>query len=228
MPHEPPARFADLAQKFGIQMDILKLWENYKIPRINEYSRLLVLGGPQSVYDPLEKYPSKEDEINLIKNFNKMKKPVLGICLGGQLMAKAFGGRVYPNKVQGRLLKETGFYKVQLTENGESAELFKGFPKSFPVFQWHGDVFELPKNAKLLAIGEKARNQAFVYGKLAYGILFHLEFTPKIVEELVRIDKRWLHEDNYVNEREIIEGAYKNEETLKILMERLFNNWLNL
>jgi GMP synthase (glutamine-hydrolysing) len=228
VPHEHPGRFTDIAQDQGIQVDIIKLWEGQKIPDLGKYSRLLVMGGPQSVYDSLEQYPSRDAEIDSIRIFAQTGKPVLGVCLGSQLISHAFGGKVYPNIVNGQPFKETGFYRVQLTADGQSNPLFRGFPESYDVFQWHGDVFELPVGAKLLATGQNVRNQAFAYGNSIYGTLFHVEITPQIIEELIRVDWEWLHKNNDADERTIIEQAYRNEQTLSELGEKLFSNWLNL
>ena len=174
VPHETPGTFVDTAQDNGIQVEIVNLWEGHKLPSLDQYSRLLVMGGSQSVYDPPVQYPSRNEELESIRAFTQAKKSVLGICLGSQLISNAFGGKVYPNIVDGKRFKETGFYKAQLTKQGQSNPLFKGFPKEFDVFQWHGDVFDLPSGASLLATNEKVRNQAFVYGNLTYGVLFHV------------------------------------------------------
>jgi len=228
VPHEHPGRFTDMAQDNGIQVETFKLWEDHKLPDLSKYSRLLVMGGPQSVYDPLQQYPSRDFEVESVRTFTQMQKPVLGICLGSQLAAYAFGGNVYSNTINGKRFKETGFYKMQLTEQGKSDPLFKGFPKEFDVFHWHGDVFDLPKGATLLATSGNVPNQGFVYGNSTYGILFHVEVMPQMVEELVRVDNQWLHKDNEVDENTMIEQAYKSEKTLRDLGEKLFANWLKL
>lgn len=228
VPHETPGRFADIAQDNDIQVDMVNLCEGHKLPDLNKYSRLLVMGGPQSVYDTLPQYPSRDAEVESIRTFTQAQKPVLGICLGSQLVAYAFGGNVYPNMVNGKQLKETGFYKMQLTEQGKSDPLFRGFPEEFDVFHWHGDVFDLPSETSLLATSEIVPNQAFVYGNSTYGVLFHVEVTPQMVEELVRVDNQWLHKDNEVDENAMIEQAYKIEKTLRGLGGTLFTNWLKL
>ncbi len=226
--HEHPGRFLDITQNNGVQVDIVKLWEGQKLPDLSKYSRLLVMGGPQSVYDSLEQYPSRDIELESIREFTRMGKPVLGVCLGSQLIARAFGGDVYPNKVNGKPFKETGFYKTQLTEEGRSDPLFQGFQESFDVFHWHEDIFDLPTDAKLLATSGNVHNQTFVLSNSAYGVLFHLEITPQMVEELVRVDNQWLHKDNIVDEKTMLEQAYRTEKVLGDLGERLFTNWLNL
>jgi len=228
VPHEHAGRFADMTRDEGIQVDTVRFWESPEVPSHEKYTRLLIMGGPKSVYDSLEQYPSKNIEVDSIREFKRVHKPVLGVCLGCQLVAHAFGGNVYPHKLGGKPFKETGFYRVHLTERGKSDPLFEGFPESFEVFQWHGDVFDLPEGSTLLATDPHVRNQAFSYQSLTYGVLFHIEVTPQMVEELVRVDNEWLHKDDDVDERLIIEKAHKNERILRRLSERLFNNWLTL
>lgn len=228
VPHETSGRFAYIAQDNGIQVDTVRLWEGHKLPDIGKYSRLLIMGGSQSVYDSLQQYPSKDIELESIRTFTQMTKPVLGICLGSQLVAYAFGGNVYPNIVSGKQFKETGFYKMQLTKQGKSDSLFKGFPEEFDVFHWHGDVFDLPEGATLLAASGIVPNQAFVYGNSTYGVLFHVEVTPQMVEELVGVDNQWLYKDNEADENAMVEQAYRSEKIFRDLGEKLFNNWLKL
>ena len=159
--HEHAKRFKDLANDLKIKFDTIGLSGKYKKPNIKDYSRLIIMGGPQSAYDPANKYPSKEFEINAIKEFTKSGKHVLGFCLGSQLIATAFGGKAYANIVNGKKFKETGFYKIQLTKTGKKDKIFKNFPKEFDVFQWHGDVFDIPKNAEFLATANPVKKQAF-------------------------------------------------------------------
>lgn len=227
--HENPGRFLEFFKNEGLEFDIVELWKEYKIPDFKKYTRLLIMGGPQSVYDTINKYPSKDFEIASIKTFTKMQKPVLGLCLGSQLIASAFGGRVYQNIVDGKPFKETGFYKIQLTKDGMSDILLKDFSKSFEVFQWHGDIFDLPKNTSLLATGKNVRNQVFkIKNSKTYGFLFHLEFTPKMVEELIKIDNEWLYKNNKANEKAIMKRAYDYEQKIKELSKKLFQNWFRI
>lgn len=227
--HETSGRFLYLMRKDKIQYDVVELWKNYKVPYFDEYTRLLVMGGPQSAYDSTEKYHSRDFEINSIRKFTALGKPVLGFCLGSQLIAAAFNGRVYQNKVNGKIFKETGFFEMQLTDAGKEDSLFKGFPSNFQAFQWHGDVFDLPNLSSLLVTGQNVRNQAFRYGNTnTYGLLFHFEFTLDMVENLLRIDKEWLHSNNTANEDEILKQACKYDKINGELNKKLFYNWLKL
>jgi GMP synthase (glutamine-hydrolysing) len=103
--------------------------------------------------------------------------PVLGICLGSQLLAKAAGARVYPNAV-----KEIGWYSLELTADAADDPLFARCPPNPTVFQWHGDTFELPPGATHLAQSAACRHQAFRIGQAAWGLQFHLEVTAEMIE----------------------------------------------
>ena len=145
------------------------------------YKAIIILGGPMAVYDDIQ-YLREEE--TLIRNAIKNEVPVLGICLGSQLIAHAVGGRVYRG-----LQKEIGWYDINITDNGKK-DLFNGIGnKDMRVFQWHGDTYELPKTAIIMATS-RIYPQAFRFGS-AIGIQFHLEVTREMI-------KRWLNE--YGNE----------------------------
>lgn len=163
-----------------------------------QYAGIVILGGYMSVYENLT-YLNKEQE--LIRNAQTYGIPVLGICLGSQLIAQALGGRVYKGK-----RKEIGWFDVTLNDEG-MRDIFKGVnTKIIKVFQWHGDTYDLPKTATLLASSE-LYPQAFRIGK-AIGILFHLEVKPEMIlewtkeyslemkQEAIRIDDILIHRKN--------------------------------
>ncbi len=146
---------------------------------IDRYHGLVVLGGPMNA-DQAEAHPHLDTEIRVIRDALERDIPILGICLGAQLIAKALGAKVYANSV-----KEIGWYDVSVTEEGRSDPLFEHFGNSEKIFQWHGDGFELPDGAVRLASSPVCPNQAFRYGEDAYGLQFHLEVDPDLIE-------RWL------------------------------------
>lgn len=138
---------------------------------------LLIMGGPMSVNDA---EPWIREEIRFIRQAIDAGKPVLGLCLGSQLMARALGAKVYPG-----LSFELGMTPVQISDQGRHDAVFQCMPESFDVFQWHGEVFDLPAGAVPLASSEVCL-QAFRYGKQAYGLLFHLELDQLGIEALCR------------------------------------------
>ncbi|MBF0571752.1 MAG: type 1 glutamine amidotransferase [Candidatus Omnitrophica bacterium] len=144
-------------------------------PRI--FKAVVVLGGPMNV-DEEKSFPFLKPENDFIQKVLEAEVPYLGICLGVQLLAKAAGTKVVRSPV-----KEIGWYKIQLTSDGKKDPLFKGFCPQDPVYQWHGDMFQIPSNGKLLATSEGCPHQALRVGKNAYGLQFHIEVTDKSIKE---------------------------------------------
>jgi GMP synthase (glutamine-hydrolysing) len=171
--------------------NLKKLFESdgYKIKTVNvkkddiphdpeQYAAIVILGGYMSVYENLP-YLNKEQE--LIRNAKQHQVPLLGICLGSQLIAQALDGRVYKAEQ-----KEIGWFDVTINNEGMN-DIFKGIANNnMKVFQWHGDTYELPNSATLLASSD-LYHQAFRIDN-TIGILFHLEVTPEMIQ-------KWI--DNY-------------------------------
>jgi GMP synthase-like glutamine amidotransferase len=135
---------------------------------------VVIMGGPMSANNDLAFLRAEE---RLIRSAVEDEKPLLGVCLGSQLMAKALGGRVYPNPV-----KEIGWSDVELTPEAAGDDLLTGLPNKFSVLQWHGETFDLPAGAVLLASSPLCRNQAFRFGKSAWGFQFHIETTQDMLQ----------------------------------------------
>ncbi len=151
------------------------------VPGLEGYDGLIVLGGPMNV-DEVDKYPFLEREVHSIRKALGSGMPVLGICLGSQLIAKALGARVYKNEE-----KEIGWYDLSPTGAGGRDPLISHFSGTEKIFQWHGDTFDIPPGAELLASSPLCRNQAFRYGENVYGLQFHLEVDEPMVERWLRI-----------------------------------------
>ena len=152
------------------EYDAIEAYEGASIPKVDDYDALIILGGQASAYDDLSYI---KEEIDVIKYALKIGKPILGICLGSQLIAKACNARVYKGS-----RKEIGFYEVMLKNS--LARLFK--KDKIKVFQWHNDTFTLPDNAELLATSDYYPIQAFRI-KNALAIQFHLEVDDKMILE---------------------------------------------
>ena len=217
VPHEHPGYIADYANEKGITIDLIKLWHPYSIPAIGGYSGIIIMGGPMGVY---EEFPSKGEEIALIQNVVG-SVPVLGICLGSQLLAHALGAKVYPNPGG----KEIGYYDLKLTEAGKKSPALKGFPANIRALEWHGDAFELPVDATLFASSAQCENQAFSF-KNAYGFLFHFEFTPEMVRDQIAIDREWIHKDFILDEAKVLRDAHDLADLMKKQCYRLLDNVL--
>jgi len=171
--------FADILDQHHVSYRYIKLFEGEHPPPLEGYSGLIILGGPMGANQDAE-YPFLKVEDALIKRALKGEVPMLGVCLGAQLIAKAAGANVYPGAC-----KEIGWYRVDLTDYGLKDRLFKGFERCFTAFQWHGDTFDIPAGGVRLAESELFPNQALALGSVAYGLQFHLEVTLDMVSEWV-------------------------------------------
>jgi GMP synthase (glutamine-hydrolysing) len=194
-------------------------------PDVDKYQGLIILGGPMNV-DMTDQYPHLETEVRIIRRAVERNIPILGICLGAQLIAKTLGAKVYKNPV-----KEIGWYNISLTPEGQEDPLLRHFEDTKRIFEWHGDTFELPEEATHLAYGESCTNQAFRIGDNIYGFQFHLEVDLALVE-------RWLNTPVYQKEIESTQGLicadnvreetkHHIEEQMN-LSEKVFGEFLNL
>ncbi len=150
-------------------------------PSLDGYRGLIILGGPMNV-DQVDQYKHLVTEINVIEEAIKRGLPVLGICLGAQLIAKALGSKIRKNREV-----EIGWYDVSPTEDGKKDPLIGYFGKSERIFQWHGDTFNIPHGAVHLASSPLCSNQAFRYKGNVYGFQFHLEVDQKMIERWLRV-----------------------------------------
>ena len=188
--------------------------KNEKLPQ-NDASLLVILGGPESANDNLSYL---RDEEQLIRNFVSKNKPILGICLGSQLIAKAFGANVYAGKK-----KEIGFYHDLITDNTTS-KLFSGFDNPFTVFHWHGDTFDLPKGATRLVHSTDYENQAFQL-ETAIGIQFHLEVDENMINLWLDKTQERLEKIPYIKPEKIRQDINANISTVKKNMDTFYKNF---
>lgn len=176
VPFEGPGAFAASLTKRGVRV------EHHLVPQDGLPSDagdlLIVMGGPMSVNDP---DPWIAEETAFIKSALRAGQPVIGVCLGSQFMAKALGATVRSGKAL-----EIGMTPVRLTDEGTRDPVFGSCPATFNVFEWHGEVFDLPEDCVPLAGSDVAPLQAFRYGVCAYGILFHLEMEQAGIDSLCR------------------------------------------
>ncbi len=178
VPHEGLGLLEEIFRERGLVHQVLDLPD--QAPRAfqpGQLAGLVLLGGPMNV-DDLGRYPFLGDEVHWIQRALAEHLPVLGICLGAQLLAKSLGAHVYPNR-----WKEIGWYPIDWTADAADDALFAGCAASPDVFQWHGDTFDLPPGATLLATSAACRQQAFRFGHSAYGLQFHIEVTAPIISQ---------------------------------------------
>ena len=179
-----------------------------------KFSLVVILGAPESANDD---FPYLIEEQELIKNSVNDDIPVLGICLGSQLIAKTFGAKVYKGPT-----KEIGFYHDLMFSN--DSKLFGGFKNPFTVFHWHGDTFDLPTGATRLALSENYPNQAFQY-KSAIGLQFHLEVNEQMVNLWLDKTEEKLQQITYMDPQKIRLDVDENISIVKSNMENFYKNF---
>jgi GMP synthase-like glutamine amidotransferase len=195
----------------GYEITGTHFYESYELPDVNQIDLLVVMGGPMSVNDE-DKYPWLALEKKFIRAIIESGKPVLGICLGAQLIANAMGAKVYPNPV-----KEIGWLPVQAVSSDLDSSFC--FPPSAEVFHWHGETFSLPPRATLIARSEGCENQAFQIGRTVIGLQFHLETTPESAREIVANCREELIPAQYVQtEEEILSVTPERHHAINKLM----------
>ena len=202
----------------GFQIKEIKAQEHSIPINPDQYSAIVILGGPMAVYDNLG-YLTREHE--LIRNAIRKEVPVLGICLGSQLIAQAIGGRVYKGPK-----KEIGWFDVTLTDYGLKS-MFNGIKhKTLRVFQWHGDTFDLPAGANMMAYST-LYPQAFRFGS-AVGIQFHLEVDDKMIQRWLQGYREEINKHN-INARDItLYNETKNIADLNDACKVVYSNFSKL
>ena len=205
--HEHLGTLAEALIANNITYEYVNFYENENPDvSLNDISGLIILGGPMNVYET-DQYLFLEMEDRLIKQAIERDVPILGICLGAQLIAKALGAKVIKNKE-----KEIGWYPLKITEEGSKDRLFMHFNNEEIVFQWHGYTFEIPKVGVRLAESSMCTNQAFRYRDNVYGLQFHIEVTPEMILEWLNVPE---------NQKEILSLKEKiNPELIKTEIPR--------
>ena len=202
----------DLLKNDGFEITSVNA-KNEELPK-KDFSLIVILGAPESANDDL---PYLLAEQQLIKDCVEKNIPVLGICLGSQLIAKTFGAKIYRGPK-----KEIGFYNDLKISNDST--LFSGFKNPFTVFHWHADTFDLPENAIRLASSEHYPNQAFQY-KSAVGLQFHLEVNEDMVNLWLDNSEEKLKKISDINPQKIRSEINENISTVKSNMKNFYNNF---
>ena len=176
VPFEGIGRIAPVLEERGIACDYADLYqEAAAVPDIAAYDGLIFMGGPMSANDPL---PFLDLERRLIAEALPREQPLLGVCLGSQLIARVLGADVHRNAE-----KEIGWFDIHLTQAAEKDSVWGGIPGPEKVFHWHSDTWELPPGAEHLAWSKACAGQAFRFGRNVHGMQFHLEITPEMISD---------------------------------------------
>lgn len=190
------------------------LYRGDKLPSLNDFDWLVILGGPMSVHDT-EQFPWLMAEKKLIKSAIENNKIVLGICLGGQLIADVLGAKVRKNTC-----KEIGWFPITRCDEVETSVLKGIFPQQMNMFHWHGDTFDIPSGATPLASSEACANQGYVMGDRIVGLQCHPETTPQFIEYLANACTEELAESSpYIQTREQL---FADEETYRTINTVMF------
>ena len=214
---ETPGIILNFMKEKGISFDCIKI-ENDNT-NLLDYDGLIIMGGPMSVNDKAQ-YSFIDQEIALVKHYLKLHKPILGICLGSQIIASALNSSIYRNSKQ-----ELGWHKISLSQTNNT--IFENLENNFLAFHWHGDIFDLPNNSIKLASSQISNIQAFVFQKNCYGLLFHLEVTKEIVENIVDTFKSDLVSES-IDKSIILSDLEKKIKMINDNGKIIFNRWLDL
>ncbi len=217
VPFEGPASIADWVRRRGHVLSQTRLFEAQGLPAPDAVDGLIVMGGPMGVGDE-DEFPWLVHEKRFLAACVENDKPVLGICLGSQLLAEVLGAPVYPNRH-----KEIGWFPIEFTQAALGSPLFDGCPQEIEVFHWHGDTFDLPHGARLLASSQACRNQAFLHGRHVLGLQFHLEVTSRSIAALVENGAAELRPAPYIQPASRLSGTPEQVRKVNTVMHKLLD-----
>jgi GMP synthase (glutamine-hydrolysing) len=220
-PFEDLGLFAEILTKQGYNFRLVRLFQG-EMPTEDwdGVKAVIILGGPMSVDDE-EDYPYLKWEKTIIRTALQEGIALMGICLGAQLIASAIGAGVYQGS-----LKEVGWYPISITPEGQVDSLLGYLPERPTVFQWHGSGFELPSGAKRLASSPYYENQAFRVGRNVYGLQFHLEVTPNMIDRWIDEHSKDLAQVPYVSPEKIRADTESYAPALRYYGERFLSEFM--
>lgn len=209
VPFEGLAAIEDWAKQQSHTLTATRWYESATLPQQEDFDMLVVMGGPMGIYDEAD-HPWLRDEKQFVRQSVDAGKPVLGVCLGSQLLADVLGAKVYANRH-----KEIGWFPVRF-----DPELYDG---ELVVCHWHGDTFDLPEGAVRLAESAACKNQAYRFGDRVYGLQFHLEMTPSSVEGMIAACGQELVKGEWVQGAEEMRNGLHHAEATRNVLFRLLD-----
>lgn len=218
--HEGPGYFTEVLHRYDLPYRLIHIDQGDAVPgNLNDTSGLVFMGGDMSVNDPL---PWIEEELALIRLAAGQNMPVLGHCLGGQLISKALGGKVTRNPV-----KEIGWHAAQRVDSPTAADWLGDLPQEMEMFHWHGETFTLPDGATRILQSRYCSNQAFVIGNML-GLQCHVEMTADMVREWARRSPEELaHASGSVQSgAQMTQNLPARTDDLREVADRLYERWL--
>ncbi len=217
--HEGLGTIEPFLKRSNIAIEYCDLFQGPPVPQnSNNYDFVISMGGPMNV-DEIESYPFLKAERTFLSNAIRSGKPVVGICLGAQMIARALEAKVYPGRQ-----KEIGWFPIQLSEAGKKDPIFGNVKHSDPiVFQWHGDTFDLPKGTTLLASSPLFPHQAFKFGKRVYAFQFHIEVTRDMICDWIEKGEKEIKSlGRSVSKEKILLNADEHESSLQELAGKVY------
>ncbi len=215
---DKPGLLGEALPEHGVGLEIFHAWRDGVFPCLEEFDGLALGGGGQSAWE-VEKYPYLETECELVRTAMGQGIPVLGLCLGAQLLARATGAEVRRAE-----RKEIGFFPIELNDAAFADVIVGALPPRFPATHWHGDVFEIPRCGVCLGSSALTPHQILRCGKNAIGFQFHLEMTPSLFEELV-----WDSEDFFrdcgISPEDLIAEAREVLPSIEPAAREVFRRW---
>ncbi len=226
---EGPGWWGEFLEESGARPTVVHPYRGDALSfKARDFSWLLCLGGPMNVYEE-EAHPWLRHENLFIQKWLREGGAYLGVCLGAQLLAKAAGGRVARSPQA-----EIGWGEVELNERGIADPLFEGIEPQFPVLHWHGDMAQLPRDsefgdASALAFSSGCPIQALRVGDKAYGVQFHVEVVPAMLEEWIAESRDYLAENPHAQPAsQMLEQARRTSDEARLLSRRVFDNFCKI
>jgi GMP synthase (glutamine-hydrolysing) len=217
-----PGLLADVLESRGVRVDVRRPDLGDPVPeQAVGFDGLAIGGGAQSVCETAS-FPYLADEARLVRAAEQAGMPIIGLCLGAQVMASALGGTV-----RRAPQREIGFFDVTLDPLADSDPLWHDLPRVFPTTHWHGDTFDLPPGAVKLASSARTDNQLFRFGTRLYGLQFHLEMTPEIFRAMAEDSRDYLT-DAGVDVGRAIEESGRVLPGMRSVAETVFARWAML
>jgi len=210
------------AASVGCAVTRTRLYDDEPLPDPRGLGSLFVMGGPMGADDG-DRFPWIEREKKFIERIIELGRPVIGICLGAQMLASVLGARIYRNTH-----REIGWFPVTMTAAALSTPLFAGFPESLTVFNWHGDTFDRPAGLFHCAGSPACKNQMFLYNEKVLGIQFHFEANPQGVGDLINECRDEMTPGEYVQDeaviREYLSNAREANRLMDCILEKMIKN----